>query len=177
MRKVCNKISPFIGILTKFRHLMPFRILRQVYFTLINCNVNYCIEAWGTAYSSTLHPLIVLQKKAIRIMTFSDYNAHTKELYKITDILPIHKLDFYSICKLVYKEINSLSISNLGFNVKFNHNISTRNANKMKICHHKTNYYCQSISHCGIKFYNLLPNDIINSSSFYLLKNKFLDWN
>ena len=35
---------------------------------------------------------------------------------------------------------------------------------------------CQSINHCGIKFYNLLPNDIINSSSFYLFKNKLLDW-
>ena len=176
VRKVCNKISPVIGILTKIRHLMPFSILRQVYFTLINCHVNYCIEAWGTAYSSTLHPLIVLQKKAIRIMTFADYNAHTKELFKILDILPIDKLVFYSICKLVYKEINSLSISNFGFNVKVNHNISTRNANKMKICHHKTNYYCQSINHCGIKFYNLLPNDIINSRSFYLFKNKLLDW-
>ena len=42
----------------------------------------------------------------------------------------------------------------------------------MKICHHKTNYYCQSINHCGIKFYSLVPNDIINSSSFYLFKNK-----
>ena len=35
---------------------------------------------------------------------------------------------------------------------------------------------CQSINHCGIKFYNLLPNDMINSSSFYLFKNKLLDW-
>ena len=82
-------------------------------------------------YRYTLHPLIVLQKKAIRIMTYSDYNAHTKELFKILDILPIDKLVFYSICKLIYKEINSLSISNFGCNVKFNHNISTRNENKM----------------------------------------------
>ena len=82
-------------------------------------------------YRYTLHPLIVLQKKAIRIMTYSDYNAHTKELLKILDILPIDKLVFYSICKLIYKEINSLSISKFGFNVKFNHNIITRNENKM----------------------------------------------
>ena len=88
---VVNAESLFVELK---RNLMPFRILRQVYFTLINCHVNYCIEAWGTAYSSTLHPLIVLQKKAIRIMTFADYNAHTKELFKILDILPIHKLVF-----------------------------------------------------------------------------------
>ena len=48
-------------------------------------------------YRYTLHPLVppvVLQKKAIRIMIYSDYNALTKELFKILDILPIDKLVF-----------------------------------------------------------------------------------
>ena len=155
---------------------MPFRLLRQVYFTLIHCYLNYCVEAWGTAYNSTLHPIIVLQKRAIRIMTFSHFIAHTKELFEITDILPLNKLVFYNICQMVYKELNGLSVSNFGFSFSKTHNISTRNASKLKISHHKTNYYCQSITHCGIKFYNILPDDIVNSCSFHIFKHKLLEW-
>ena len=82
-----------------------------------------------------------------------------------------------SLCKLVFrpKELKSLSPRNFCFTVIRNtHNISTRNANKMKICYHETNFYCQSINHCGINF--IIPNDLVDSDSFYLIINMLLNW-
>ena len=77
---------------------------------------------------------------------------------------------------MVYKELHEISVSNFGFNIVSKHNINTRNSNKLKNAHHRTNYFCQSVTHCGIKFYNMLPEDIIDSRSLCIFKHKLLDW-
>ena len=42
---------------------------------------NYCIIAWGNTYQTTLQPLFILQKKALRITTFSSYNEHSSPFF------------------------------------------------------------------------------------------------
>ena len=42
----------------------------------------YCIEAWGSACQTHLHPLLFTQKKVIRVNTFSPYLAHTDPILK-----------------------------------------------------------------------------------------------
>ena len=42
----------------------------------------YCIDIWGISAQSHLRPLLLSQKKIVRIMTFSTYYAHTDPLFK-----------------------------------------------------------------------------------------------
>ena len=88
MDMVANKISKYTGILNKLIHYLPVDILRTLYFSMINSNLNYGILVWG--YSC--QRLIKLQKKAIRLISGSKFNAHTGPLLKSLDILTLEDL-------------------------------------------------------------------------------------
>jgi len=95
--KVSNSISKTIGILNRLKHFLPLNIKTTLYNSLILSHINYCLLVWG--YDHTR--MKKLQKRAIRTLTVSKYNAHTEPLFKslnllkIEDMLKIQQLKFY----------------------------------------------------------------------------------
>ena len=87
---VKNKISKGVGILFRARHLLC-RSLINLYYSFVYPYLIYCIEAWGSACQTHLHPLLLTQKKVIRVITFSPYLAHTDPIFKHLNILPLNK--------------------------------------------------------------------------------------
>ena len=73
------KISKAIGILYRLKTIYPQVVLQTLYNTLILPYFNYCILAWGATISegNALHPL---QKKALRLISNSNYIAHTEPM-------------------------------------------------------------------------------------------------
>ncbi len=66
---VKNVIKYMCFVLQKFyllRQLCPFRILKIIYYALVQSKLQYGIACWGGAYETTLKPLLVLQKHIIR---------------------------------------------------------------------------------------------------------------
>ena len=55
-------------------------------------HLSYCNLVWGNSYPSYLNKLKSLQKKAIRIITLSDYNCPSNSLFVKTKILPVQEL-------------------------------------------------------------------------------------
>ena len=51
------------------------------YYAYIYPYFTYCIEVWGSAAKCHVKSLSLLQKKIIRIMTFSPYLAHTAPIF------------------------------------------------------------------------------------------------
>ena len=98
---VANKISKYTGILDKLKHYLPVDILRTLYFSLINWNLNYSILVWGYPCQC----LIKLQKKAICIISGSKYNAHTGPLLESLDIHTLENLLNLNALKFYYKYI------------------------------------------------------------------------
>ena len=80
-----------------FTFLIPCIPIFLIYNSLILPHVNYCILAWG----HTCDRIIKLQKRAIRLINLTSYNAHTEpllkklNLLKVTDILQLKALTFY----------------------------------------------------------------------------------
>lgn len=68
---VCDKVSKVIGVLCKARWYLPLDTLKTLYNALLVPYINYCTLIWASTYASYLEPFYVLQKKAIRIITFS----------------------------------------------------------------------------------------------------------
>ena len=87
--EVSKKLARGIGILLKLRHFVNLASLVQVYYSIIYSFLTYGIIVWGNTYSSNLQPLIILQKKAIRIITFSDFRAHTSPIFKQLSLLKL----------------------------------------------------------------------------------------
>ena len=79
-----------------------------MYYSYVYPYLIYCIEIWGCAAKSHMHPLYLTQKKIIRIITFSHYISHTQPLFQDLSILPLEKLVLYRIALIMYKMSNSL---------------------------------------------------------------------
>ena len=65
----------------KYRHYLDAQTLRSVYFSLIYPYLYYGALTWGNTYKSRVHPLHVLNNKAVRIMTFSHFQSHASFQY------------------------------------------------------------------------------------------------
>ena len=70
---ITNKISKLSGIIAKLRHYLDINTLRSIYYTMIYPYLTYCSIVWGSNYSTRLKSLHKIQKKIIRLMTFSKF--------------------------------------------------------------------------------------------------------
>ena len=91
---ISMKIARSIGILYRVRIVNPKSVLVTIYNTLVLPHFHYCLLLWGSAVKEN-HSLHLLQKKALRIMTNSDYLTHTEPLSKKLRILKIS--DMFSV--------------------------------------------------------------------------------
>ena len=57
-------------VLSKIRHYITKDILKSLYFTLIYPFLIYGLIPWGNTYNPSLQPIYILQKKAVRVITF-----------------------------------------------------------------------------------------------------------
>ena len=78
------KLSRLVSLLYQIKELMPTHILKLLYNAHVLPHLNYCTSVWCSACPTHLLPLIRLQKKILRVVTNSDYFAHTQPLFKET---------------------------------------------------------------------------------------------
>ena len=78
---VCNKLSKTVGILSRIKHFVPLDIMIKLYYSLAYPYFTYCNVVWGNTFPTHIKPLIVLQKKLVRIITNSHYLEHTSPLF------------------------------------------------------------------------------------------------
>ena len=81
INKVTNKISKTVVILNKLRSFLPSGVLKTMYNTPILPHLIYGILAWGR-HTNVIHKI---QKRAIRIIAATKYNAHTEPLFNRLD--------------------------------------------------------------------------------------------
>ena len=94
------KVSKAIGIIYRLKDVYPLLVLQTLYNTLILPYFNYCSLSWGATISNG-NRLHLLQKKALRLNSNSNYIAHTEPIHKnlrllkLTDMFPIAVWKFY----------------------------------------------------------------------------------
>ena len=125
IQKVSNKISRTLGVLSRLKRYLPPHILRILYNSLVQPHLQYAILAWG--FNS--NRLSKLQKRAVRIITNSKYNAHTEPLFKTLNLLKIDDIFRLNAIKFYYKYTKAdlpLYFSNMFTRVSDIHNYPTR---------------------------------------------------
>ena len=110
---ICQKVSKTIGIIAKLRHLVPRHVLLILCRSLILPYISYGICAWGHAAETHLHKLLVLQKRALRLMFFAEPRTHAVPLFLETKQLPISFLLFEQMSLLMYDVHNNLAPDNI----------------------------------------------------------------
>ena len=89
---IAKKIKRSIGIISKLRHYVGQKILVNLYYALVYPFLIYGIPAWSNTYPSTIQPLFIIQKKVMRIITFSKFDASSSPLFRNLNIINIIKL-------------------------------------------------------------------------------------
>ena len=93
-----------LGIPIKARKYLNRRILVTIYYTFVYPYLIYCVEIWGHACNIYLDIYLVkLQRKIIRIMTFSDYKYQSAPLFLALKTLPFTKIVGHRIGMQMYK--------------------------------------------------------------------------
>ena len=64
------------------------------YRSLIEPYISYGLTAWGQATNSKLNKILILQKRALRLMYFSDSRANPIPLFVRSGVLPLNMLYF-----------------------------------------------------------------------------------
>ena len=122
--KISNKISRSIGIINRLKHSLPLKPKLLIYNSLILPYLNFGILSWGYKCER----IIKLQKKAVRIISLSKYNAHTEPIFKMLQLLKVTDILRQQELKLYYKfKQGNLPIYHL--QMPFNENTSTHNHN------------------------------------------------
>ena len=101
-----KRARSIIGILYRLRNVYPESVLVTIYNTLVLPHFHYCLLLWGSVVKEN-HSLHLLQKKALRIITNSDYLAHTEPICKKLRILKISDMFSVALWKFYYKLMNN----------------------------------------------------------------------
>ena len=99
---LCTRLSRTNGILSKLRYYIPLETTISVYYSLFHSYVTYGSLVWSYTSQKNLEKLFKLQKKCVRIITFSNYHEHTAPLFASLNLLKLEDIFQFQILKLIY---------------------------------------------------------------------------
>ena len=74
------KLNRANALFFKIRNYVNQKVLRSIYFLIFDSHLNYANLAWAQN-SNTIQRIIILQKKAIRIISFQPRNCHSSPFF------------------------------------------------------------------------------------------------
>ena len=117
------KLNGDNALLFKIRKYVSLKILTSIVFTIFDSYVSYCFLVWYQN-CTTIQRIIILQKKAIRIINFQPRHFHTSPLFKQNSILKFQDKICLENILFIRKSLNNLSPSI--FNTWFNFSLDQR---------------------------------------------------
>ena len=169
-----TRVSRSVGIPSKLRSTFPSPTLLLLYHALVQPHLVYGLPLWGSTFKTYLSKLQILQNKALRIITKSDWRTPITPKFRNLKILKIADLYTFELGKLMHQNYNN-SLPPCFFDF-FNplsaiHVRSTRSKtnNNLYLPKFSTCRCQQSIKYQGVKIWNSL-NPELKKQSFKKFK-------
>ena len=169
-----KKVSRSLAVLYKARPVLEQTMLRTLYCCFVLPYFNYCIEAWGSAAKDTLRPLVVLQKKAIRLVHKASFLEHTNPLFLESKALKLPDLYTFKVAQIMYRAKSHTlpgHIQNLFVDRDIKYDL--RGNRIFRKNYARTDLKCKCISFHGLKIWDSIPATIRESGSLLTFKAKF----
>ena len=100
--ELVKKLNRANGMLAKARHFVPHSDLKNIYHAIFSSHLMYGAQVWTPKLISVIDKISRLQKSAMRIMTFSEFKAHSEPLFKQLELLKFRDNIALSDCIFVY---------------------------------------------------------------------------
>ena len=167
----CKKrASSGLYALNSAKKILSESNLKILYHSLIHPHLMYGLMLWGSACKKYLHPINIIQKKAVRTITHSVYNEHTIGLFRKLNIVKLDDLYDLEIGKFMYlfatsglpKPLNTIYATNDQIHMHNTRHIYSRDAHiQMQI----TQKLARSFVCKGPKLWQNLQHDLKSCKS------------
>ena len=183
IKELSSTLSRSLGALNKARFTFSQSTLLILYYTLIYPHLIYGITSWGSELTSKLNCLLLRQKRAVRIISNSPYNAHSDPLFsrlKILKVVDIYKLQ---TLLLVYKFTHNLHPSDASnFLTRFNFtnilkHYDTRSTS-LNLCKYsaRTQIRNSTLLFAGPRLWNSLDANLKSIPTISIFKASVSNW-
>ena len=136
INELTKKLNRTIGMIYKIRSDCSQNVLVSIYYSIFHSHLSYGLSVWGKSNDCYLSKIALLQKKAIRAITFSGFKVHSTPIFKSLNILELKDLFNYKTISLMWDyDHNTLpnSLANLFTPREVIHNRKLRDQNKNKL--------------------------------------------
>ena len=172
---ITKKILRITGLLCRIRFYVNQTHLKMLYNSLIYPYLHYGNIVWANNYPTRLDTLFKLQKKVLRIITFSPYTAPSLPLFIKLSLLNIYQINDFLIgsfsfslnSKVLPSYFNDFCIGNAQV-----HGHNTRAKGHLHKIFSRTNYGKYSTKNKIIDIWNRIPLNIKCSASIKIFKRK-----
>ena len=182
-KNLCSKLSNANGVISKLRHFLPISTLIQIYYALFFSHLKYSCQIWGQKFDHNVERMFVLQKRCLRLITFSDFNAPSSEIFARLNLLKVSDLIKLRNVNLIHQILNNecpLRVSNIFSLNYYQHSHQTRgNSNRLlsRPSFRTIMYGTNSITYKSIVQWNelqmLFPDSQLTEYSKYKLKSTY----
>ena len=186
IESLCSKVSKATGVLYKLRKI-PENAKKMLYHTLISSKLRYGIASWGSAKSTALNRLKLLNKKAVRYVVNLSFSGNLYSAFENMKFLSVDSLYKYETAKFIHLWQNGRLPGDFNnFMERINHSHGTRanNLRHFKLSQPRTELGKTSIKFHGARLWNDLPphiqeervtNRFSNILKTFLLENQLTD--
>ena len=87
-----KKLTTANGAISKLRHIVPINTLISIYYAIFQSHVFYACQIWGQNLNSITNRIYILQKRAIKLMSFKQRDSHSEPLFYNLKILQFHDM-------------------------------------------------------------------------------------
>jgi len=163
IKSISSKIAKNIGIIARTARILPPSIRLNLYYTLVYPYLAYCNLVWASTYTTRLQRLIMLQKRAIRIVAGATYGSHTNPLFLNFRVLRVEQIRLFQTGEFMYRYGRDLlpPVYKGFFNlVSEIHSYPTRNSKNYRCAFAQTNTRLFSMKYVGASLWNKIPQEI-----------------
>ena len=137
----------------------------MLYLALVEPYMSYCCIVWaGVGRTGCLERTHKIQKRYCRLITFSEFRAHSAPLFRGLQLMTVYNMFRYQASLYMYKHLKGL-LPKMLFDFQFNRDIHshfTRQGHKLRTDFSRTRCRQLSFQTQGPKVWNDLPDEFTN---------------
>ena len=107
--ELSKKLARTCGIFYKIRSLVLTSTLILIYNSIFLPFLQYGVIVWGQTFPLYLEPLVLIQKKVVRVIVHQHHFSHTLPIFKSLQLFKLHDIFRVKLLCFVYESINKLT--------------------------------------------------------------------
>lgn len=152
---LCSKLSTALFVIRRMTNISDMTTSKTAYYALFESHLRYGIAVWGGTTVGNLQRVLVLQKRAIRLLKKLQPRESCRQAFKELQILTV--INVYVLEVVLYIHIKAPETAKTGAQT---HCYNTRFLHNYHLPAHKHSSTEKKPSYIGAKIWNTLPEQL-----------------